>query len=98
MSMPKLTEKEFMILEMLIGTGEMYGLEMVKKSEGKLKRGTIYVTLSRMADKGFVESRQEDKPDHVPGIPRRLYCATGSGQRVFHAWAMMKAQLGEAWA
>lgn len=98
MSIPRLSDKEFLILEMLVGSGELYGLEMVKKSNKKLKRGTIYVTLSRMADKGYVESRQEEKPDHVPGIPRRLYSATGLGQRIFHAVQLSKTSFGEAWA
>ncbi len=41
---PKLSRKEFLVLGMLIGRGEMFGLEMVEASEGELKRGTIYVT------------------------------------------------------
>jgi DNA-binding PadR family transcriptional regulator len=34
----------------------MYGLEMVRASSGKLKRGSIYVTLTRMEDKTRVTS------------------------------------------
>ncbi len=30
----------------------MYGLELVKEGEGELKRGTVYVTLGRMTDRG----------------------------------------------
>jgi hypothetical protein len=40
---PKLSRKEFKILELLIAKGEMFGLEMVEASEGELPRGTIYV-------------------------------------------------------
>ena len=50
---PKLSPKEMLTLEMLISNGEMFGLEMVEASEGELKRGTIYVTLQRMSDKGY---------------------------------------------
>ncbi len=50
--------KELIILDMLAGKKEMYGLEMVQASGGKLARGTIYVTLMRMDDKGYVTSRQ----------------------------------------
>ncbi|HEX9930333.1 MAG TPA: helix-turn-helix transcriptional regulator [Pyrinomonadaceae bacterium] len=85
---PKLSHKEFVILEMLIGKGEMYGLEMVEASEGELKRGTIYVTLQRMAEKGFVESREEARPQPEIGIPRRVYKATGLGERMFRAQEM----------
>ncbi len=80
---PKLSRKEFKILELLIAKGEMFGLEMVEASEGELKRGTIYVTLQRMGDKGFVESREEPRSFPEIGIPRRKYSATGLGEKVF---------------
>jgi DNA-binding PadR family transcriptional regulator len=60
-----------------MGAGEMYGLEMVKKSEGKLKLGTIYLTLSRMEEKGYATSKREVAPTSV--VPRRLYQITGTG-------------------
>jgi DNA-binding PadR family transcriptional regulator len=82
---PKLSRKEFLILEMLIGKGEMFGLEMVEASEGNLKRGTIYVTLQRMGDKGYIESREEPRVMPEIGIPRRKYCATGLGEKVYQA-------------
>jgi PadR family transcriptional regulator len=82
---PKLSRKEFLALGMLIGKGEMFGLEMVEASEGELKRGTIYVTLQRMGDKGYIESREESRIMPEIGIPRRKYWATGLGQKVYHA-------------
>ncbi len=84
MSAPRPSKKELLILEMLIRNGEMYGLEMVKASSG-LKRGTIYVTLGRMADKGWVQSRQV-KEAGVSGLPRRLFQTTELGSRVYDAW------------
>jgi len=80
---PKLSRKELLILEMLVGRGEMFGLEMVEASEGGLKRGTIYVTLGRMGDKGYVDSREESRTMPEIGIPRRKYRATGLGERVY---------------
>ncbi len=80
---PKLSRKEFSILQLLISNGEMFGLEMVKESEGELKRGTIYVTLQRMGDKGYIESREEPRELPEIGIPRREYSATGLGERVY---------------
>ena len=68
---PKLSSKEFKILQLLIFSGEMFGLEMLEASEGELKRGTIYVTLQRMGDKGYVESREEPRTNAEIGIPRR---------------------------
>jgi DNA-binding PadR family transcriptional regulator len=87
----RLSNKEALILRLLITSGgEMYGLEMVQKSDRGLARGTVYVTLERMAERGLVESRQEDKPSHVPGIPRRLYKPSGVGERVYRAWERMQ--------
>jgi PadR family transcriptional regulator, regulatory protein PadR len=82
---PKLSSKEMKALEMLIHNGEMFGLEMVEASEGELKRGTIYVTLSRMSDKGYIESREEPRTAPEIGIPRRKYWATGLGEGVYKA-------------
>jgi DNA-binding PadR family transcriptional regulator len=82
----RISATEEQILRLLIGSiKELYGLEMVKRSEGKLKRGTIYVTLQRMEQKGLVESREEDDTaDHI-GLRRRLYKPTGLGERVLRA-------------
>ena len=80
----RLSRKEALVLE-LLSDGERYGLEIVRLSEGRLKRGTVYTTLNRMQQKGYVQSRSEEKPAHVPGIPRRLFRATPYGLRVLEA-------------
>jgi PadR family transcriptional regulator, regulatory protein PadR len=82
---PSLSHKEYIVLEMLINNGEMFGLEMVETSHGELKRGTIYVTLQRMAEKGYVESREEPRVEPEIGIPRRKYQASGLGEKIFKA-------------
>jgi DNA-binding PadR family transcriptional regulator len=79
-----LSKSEVAVLNLLMGAGEMYGLEMVKKSEGKLKLGTIYLTLSRMEEKGYATSKREVAPTSV--VPRRLYQITGTGARMYRAW------------
>jgi PadR family transcriptional regulator, regulatory protein PadR len=85
MVLPTITRKESVILELLSGGQEKYGLEMVEASGGELKRGTVYVTLQRLEDKQFVSSRQEARPAPEVGIPRRLYQITSLGERVFAA-------------
>lgn len=86
-----LSKTEALILQIMSENGfrEVYGLELLKLSNGGIKRGTIYTTLQRMEDKGFVVSRQEEKPDDVSGIPRRLYEITGAGQRALQAYELM---------
>ena len=79
----KLSNAEAMILNSLSITTSrpMFGLELVEDSGGLLKRGTVYVTLQRMEEKGLVESWREERVAPEIGIPRRLYRATGLGER-----------------
>jgi len=79
---PRLSKKEALIFNIMLRTRkEMFGLEMVERSNSLLRRGTIYVTLQRMEEKGLVESRQESRVAPEIGIPRRLYRITGLGER-----------------
>ena len=89
---PTLSGKEMVVLGLLAG-GEMYGLELVEASDGRLKRGTVYVTLNRMADKGYVESRQERPQGDAIGLPRRLYRPTALGRRLFELCTMVRDRL-----
>jgi DNA-binding PadR family transcriptional regulator len=93
-----LSKTEALILKIMSENGfsEIYGLELLKLSNGGIKRGTIYTTLQRMEDKGFVVSRQEEKPDDVSGIPRRLYEITGAGQRALQAYELLTDNLALA--
>ena len=72
-------------MKMLIDTGEMFGLEMVEKSNGQLKKGTIYVTLQRMEKKNLLDSEEEERSEEEVGIARRFYTPTNWGERVFRA-------------
>jgi PadR family transcriptional regulator, regulatory protein PadR len=91
--LPTLPPKEALILELLLQHKEMYGLEMVTASRKRLKRGTVYVTLGRMEEKGFIQSRLEPAPSDAGGLPRRVYEATSFGRRVLAAWNRMAQQL-----
>jgi DNA-binding PadR family transcriptional regulator len=79
-------------MELLRGA-ERYGLELVDASAGTLKRGSVYVILARMEEKGFIESRQEDRGPHVSGLPRRLYRATPYGIKVHSAFTVLREAL-----
>jgi PadR family transcriptional regulator, regulatory protein PadR len=93
--LPTVSRKEALILDLLAGASDLYGLELVEASEGRLKRGTVYVTLSRMEDKGYVTSSQEAKAQGAIGLPRRVYRLTALGRRAREAWAMVSKKL--AW-
>jgi len=65
--------RERCILGLLAASpGAMYGLDLVKQSRGRLGRGTVYVWLVRLEDRGLVSS--------VPTFDRRrLYSITSAG-------------------
>lgn len=95
--MPEITlpRKERIILELLIADGPMYGLQLVDRAEGALKRGTVYVTLGRMEAKGLIESQQEPQAAGAIGLPRRIYRPTALGKRILRAWTVFAREL--AW-
>ena len=79
--------KERVVLELLATKGDrMYGLELVAQSRGRLKRGTVYVTLGRMQRKGLIEAEPEKFTDDSGLVPRRMYRATRFGFRVLDVW------------
>ena len=92
---PTLPTKERLILELLVGADAQFGLQLVAASGGALKRGTVYVTLGRMEAKGFIQSEQEPPVPGAIGLPRRLYRATGLGERALRAWSALSQEL--AW-
>jgi DNA-binding PadR family transcriptional regulator len=86
---PSMSATEALLLD-LLGGGERFGLELVATSDGRVKRGSVYVTLTRMEAKGFVESRQEERPAGAIGLPRRLYKATPYGAAVRQAYQSLR--------
>ena len=91
---PNLSAKEAEILRVLITQGdECYGLEMIELSGKKLKLGTLYTTLARMEEKGYVESRKEDRREGARGLPRRMYKCTGLGEKLYKAREFTKKTL-----
>lgn len=58
----------------------MYGLELVKLSQNKLKRGTVYVLLQRLESEGLVTSKYENFTDPEINIQRRMYSITEAGR------------------
>jgi len=88
-------QREAEILAILIN-GEKYGQairdEYQKRTRKTLPLGSLYVTLDRMEDKGFVKSRLEDNPGEARvGNRRKYFKVTASGSRslsVFEGWIL----------
>lgn len=79
-----LTALEYAILDMLLSAPKpgLCGKEMVERSAGALKLGSIYVTLQRMESKRLVESERQDSSDmaHDAVVLKRFYVATQRGR------------------
>ena len=91
-----LSAVEHIVLDMLAAKGDrMYGLELVAESGGRLKRGTVYVTLGRMIQKGLLEAEAEKFTDDSGLVPRRMYRATSYGLCVLRVWTVATESL--AW-
>lgn len=88
----RLSRTEHVILD-LLQVRESFGLELVERSGGALKRGTVYVTLARMQDKGYVTSLTEAVVPGAIGLPRRLYRPTAYGVEVFKVWSRAQRAL-----
>ena len=82
---------EALVLDLLAAKAPTYGLDLVNASRGRLKRGSVYVTLGRMEQKGFVTSTVEERPGEGP--PRRLYEPTPLGLRALVASRLMEGDL-----
>lgn len=86
-----LSEKESIALGLLVAQGGSYGLELVRASEGSLKRGTVYVLLDRMEDKKYVTSKRDSDPT-MSGKPRRRYKPTKLGERALELYKSFEKQ------
>jgi len=85
----RLPASERFILSLLSNGGASYGLQLVEASNGRLKRGGIYVTLGKMEEKGLVSSS-------LQADGRRIYELKGLGHRALAAMDIM-GDVSGAW-
>jgi DNA-binding PadR family transcriptional regulator len=85
------SDLEALVLDLLSAKAPTYGLDLVASSRGRLKRGSVYVTLQRMEQKGLVTSVLDERPGEGP--PRRLYEPTPLGLRALVAARIMEGDL-----
>lgn len=65
-------KKRTAILEILADGEWYYGLDIVERSNGRLRVGTVYVWLSRMQDAGLIEGQKEEDTRQIRGGKRRM--------------------------
>lgn len=85
-----LSHQEEAILELLLSGQELYGLDLIEKSNNELKPGTIYVHLSNLEKNKLVSSRLEALKEGEQGKPRRLYQITNFGLTLYNYWQSFK--------
>ena len=82
-----LTKTEAMILELLqtLPEEKRFGLGMLA-ADPNLKKGTVYVLLGRLGNKGYVTDRVKENSPTEYGKPRRFYTITPLGRDALTAW------------
>lgn len=80
------TPAEMRVLHILQGKPRgTYGLDIVEESSGNIKRGSVYVLLGRLEEKGFVRAVRQHAASKHSGPARPIYRLTGEGSRVLAA-------------
>ncbi len=81
--------KELKALRLLIDNPRgLYGSEFVVLSEGYLGRGTIYTTLERLVEKGYVREVEEEATSAYQ-LQRTRHLITGQGQRAVREYCQL---------
>lgn len=83
---PRLSRIDWLIVDLLAeaGANPLYGLQLVEKSNEKLKRGTVYVNLAKLEDLGLIKV-SVGPPRGTRGRPRNQYTLSGKGRRALAA-------------
>jgi DNA-binding PadR family transcriptional regulator len=80
------TPSEMVVIKILQGKPHgAYGLEIVAASNDAVKRGSIYVLLGRLEEKGFVRVLKSKPQSGYEGPPRPQYQLTAEGAHVMAA-------------
>lgn len=80
-----LSPSEELIVGMLTNRGPMYGLSIVNAAGGVIAKGSIYVLLQRLEERGVVVSEK-------PGMTR-LYRTTKFGRDAYRAQVTRREQI-----
>ncbi len=93
------TNREAGLLACLV-SGEKFGQDIRRQFERqqgqKLPVGSLYTTLDRMVDKGFLRSRYGEPLPDRGGLPRKYYRILAAGHRALSAYEAWAASLGGA--
>ena len=89
--------RELHIMSILLN-GERFGrqinLEYEKLTKRRMPIGSLYTTLDRMQDKGYVKSREGEPKPEYGGNRRRYFSLTAKGRGAFDAAMLGFGQSG----
>ncbi|TCU75038.1 PadR family transcriptional regulator [Bradyrhizobium sp. R2.2-H] len=81
--------EQVVMLAILRKAGDAYGVsiheELAKRLEKEVPMATIYATLEKLQDKGFVRSRQGEATAERGGRAKMYFEITGKGQKALNA-------------
>ncbi len=80
---PTLALVETVALGLLVRRPWSYGIDLIAASSGRLRRGTVYVLLHQMEERGLVVSAED--PSEDGRLPRRRYAASKTGEAAYRA-------------
>lgn len=89
-------EPTWLILTALAGAGRLHGygitreIELLSTGRVRLRAGTLYAALDRLADEGLVEPAGEEV---VEGRLRRYYALSSEGRRCLAVEAELRARV-----
>ena len=94
--LPNLREATFL---MILTGGEKYGREIrdlyQKRTNQQLPLGSLYTTLDRMEDQGFISSRMGDPNPDRGGNRRKFYKITTPGLKALNSVRAAAAMFGK---
>ena len=92
-------QTEAVILAILTN-GEKYGREVrneyEKRAQKTMPLGSLYTTLERMENKGFVKSRMGKSMHQRGGNRRKYFCITGLGQQALNHFDLQWTSIRQA--
>lgn len=93
------SQREAILMAVLVH-GELYGRDIRNKFEERTKQslplGSLYVTLDRMEEKGFLRSRLGESNPERGGNRRKYYWLTAAGEAALDAVTNWTSTLGVA--
>lgn len=89
--------QEIVLLTILVLDDDAYGVTIKREINEKMKRnisrGALHTALSRLEDKGFINSEQGKSSPERGGLPKRYYSVTNKGIAALHEARELREQL-----